>query len=308
MQTTCPPGADYKTWAAATLSRMQIGIFRRVVNDLAPHFLPDPAQRDLAIGMAMHAIRCYMPENDADWFSAADIIAFSLTAHDLLKDAARPGLAPAMKLRYVGRAIQASRTARQAEAALCRRRQERQSMDPAHLQYILDNFARSAPPEPAPQPEPQPAATTPDWQAPDWQAPDWKAMEAGILRRLDETGGTITPSDAQRDDEWEEEWDDDWDEAPDDEPDDAPPPPGAPGPAEAAAPTAVPSPAHPDPQSEATQPDVPAIAPWLAERHPDSGPPAPGTSLSAEFTRRLSQLDRKLARGTTSARGKRRKR
>ncbi len=152
LSTQSSPGV-HNSWATAVMNRD--GIHHRVVDDLAPLLLDDASQdSSLARGTALRSLLSFSPETDADWFNASDIISFSLISIDLLKDARTLDMPPAMKLRFVGRAIQASRTAQQADAALRRRRKERDAADPNRL----DRIANLDPVPPSEQPVPEQVA------------------------------------------------------------------------------------------------------------------------------------------------------
>ena len=153
-ETACPPGTNYAPWAEAKNRDFSNGIHHRVITDLAPHFDKDPVNLPLAMGMAMRAVMSLLPEEEADWFNAGDIVSLSLTSLDLLKDAATLDMPPALKLRFVGRAIQASKEAREVEATLQKRRKEREAMHPERVRRIRDPLGYNNT-----QPQPQPAAT-----------------------------------------------------------------------------------------------------------------------------------------------------
>jgi hypothetical protein len=140
-----PPGTDLEEHALAIRQKCRDVIYRRIVSDLGLKFLKNPDQQELARCTALHAVYSFMPECDADWFNAADIISFSLTSLDLLKDASTVEMSPALKLRYVGQAIQASKMARQAETALQKRRKERQAMGPELIHRILGPLGAAIP-------------------------------------------------------------------------------------------------------------------------------------------------------------------
>ncbi len=152
-ETACPPGTNYAPWAEAKNRDFSNGIHHRVITDLAPHFDKDPVNLPLAMGMAMRAVMSLLPEEEADWFNAGDIVSLSLTSLDLLKDAATLDMPPALKLRFVGRAIQASKEAREVEATLQKRRKEREAMHPDRIRRIRDPLGYNNT-----QPQPQPAA------------------------------------------------------------------------------------------------------------------------------------------------------
>lgn len=180
-----PPGVDDATWAATVHNGCQNGVFRRIIGDLAPKFLNDPTQVPLARGMALHAVMSYLPEEDADWFSAADVVSFSLASLDLLKDATVLEMSPAMKLRFVGRAIQASRMARDAETMLQKRRKEREAMSPERVRRIRDPLGLSPVPE-------QPPARAMTSEA-------WAEMTAELERRLRESEAWVAADDPPAD-------------------------------------------------------------------------------------------------------------
>jgi hypothetical protein len=274
---SCPPAADGHAWVKARDVRE--GILRHVIAGLAPQFDKDPTHLPLANGMAMHAVLSLLPEEEAGWFSAADIVSLSLTASDLLKDAATVDMPPAMKLRYVGRAIQASKEARAIEATMQKRRKEREAMHPERIRRIRDplDLART-------QPSPAYDAKSEAAFAP---------IEAEILSRLDER--YIKP--AQADPEGTaaaqaaaETLDTAADEA---EATLGPP---------ANAPQAVASHAQPDeaprphltsvtsPGGPVSVEELSTIAPWLTAKGPDGQPVDAGAYLAAEFKRQFQQL------------------
>ena len=185
----CPPGVDYKTWADAMTQECQNGVRRRIIGELAPQFLPDPKQQTLARGIALHAVQSYLPEADADWFNAADTISFSLASLDLLRDTVTQDMTQAMKLRFIDRAIQSARTARAAEAALQKRRKEREAMGPDRVYELRFGIAPNA--EPAPQPAPPP--TQPPVSRRDLEL---EAMVAQIISGLDGIDTAIAEPDA----------------------------------------------------------------------------------------------------------------
>ena len=188
-----PPGVDPVAHSDAVRRKCREGIYRRIVTDLGPKFINDPDQQVLARGSAVNAIMSFLPECDADWFNAADIVSFSLTSLDLLKDAATLDMSPAMKLRFVGRAIQASKMAREAETALQRRRKERQAMGPALIHRILDPVGIALPVSTQADPDdPEPPMDAAHRQA-------LAEMTAQALRQLDELNAAIAASKAADD-------------------------------------------------------------------------------------------------------------
>ena len=286
MATQCPPGTDYAAWAAATAKLQMRSVYQRVVENLAP-LIRNNADKDdwpLACSMAMRAIASYLPETDADWFSASDIVSFSLTATDLLNDARNPDLSPAMKLRFVGRAIQASRTARQTEAALTRRRKERNAMDAQSLQRVTDlRNLEPHTPHPPPNPAPEENQAPTEYHAPaEHHAPtENQTMAAALqqafaemaaeIRREAQQAETIQAETIQAETQ---------PEAPTPDPKHTHPNP---------APVAAATPAR-----ETTAPEK--VAPWYRATNPDGSPaPDPGYPITAHAQQRQREQESRRA-------------
>ncbi|MBS0640658.1 MAG: hypothetical protein JSS43_12340 [Proteobacteria bacterium] len=118
-----------------------------IIDDLAPLFTPDPAQRDAGRRMALRAVLRHQPACEADFLSAAQAVAHGRISLTLLRDAADPAVHPAERRQLVSQSQQASRTATQIETAMQRRRKLRQGA-PAPADARAASEPASAPPPP----------------------------------------------------------------------------------------------------------------------------------------------------------------
>jgi hypothetical protein len=285
-----PPGTDPEQHALAIRQKCRGVIYRRIVSDLGPKFLIDPAQQELARCTALHAVYSFMPECDADWFNAADIISFSLTSLDLLKDASTVEMSPALKLRYVGQAIQASKMARQAETALQKRRKERQAMGPELIHRILSPLGAAIPV--SAQYDTRPAEPPAD------PARDQALAEFNehLLRQLDEIDAKLAVS-ASDDAKLDASASDDANPADSEDP-------IQPEPDET---TSIPQtdaqsgarPAAENPEPSAAQPP-PKPTPWQTVRNPDSEPAAANIPTEV-YLRQFRRLQRDQKRAAAQA-------
>jgi hypothetical protein len=98
------------------------GLLDRLADHLAPLFVTSVSALPIARLMAGRAIAAYQPQTQADLISIGRIIAFSMSALAALGRAASEDMAPALQLRYLGRANTLNRSADQSERAMDRRR------------------------------------------------------------------------------------------------------------------------------------------------------------------------------------------
>ncbi len=100
-------------------------LFARIAGGLAAHFTPD-LDANALLTVTMRAVAAYQPQTQAELLGATRIVSLSLTALDLLRDAARPDMAPELKLQYIRTSVSVERAACQAERLLEKRRALRQ--------------------------------------------------------------------------------------------------------------------------------------------------------------------------------------
>lgn len=132
-----------------------IAMLKGVLDDLAPLFVSDPEQHEAGRRMALRAVLAHAPANEADFLSAAQVVAHGRTSLALLRDAASPATHPAEKRQLNSQAQQASRTATQIEAAMARRHKRRATAAQPEASWpaappCADTPSTTPPPAPVP--------------------------------------------------------------------------------------------------------------------------------------------------------------
>ena len=96
----------------------KIYLVNRIARDIAPHLASKPEDQTNARIMGWNLVAAYSPQTEAEALHAGRVVCLSFAELGLLRDARAPGLAPALKLKYVAAAVSLNRTICESERLL----------------------------------------------------------------------------------------------------------------------------------------------------------------------------------------------